>query len=367
MSISEVMRKYLDVVTNTEFTHFEKEFAGKLAKVLSSGYQKKAEETELVELIEKLTNKVDNLAKDGMDPFFRLATSSIFIHGYKSQVKFDYYGNTRQRELGDLIFVISVIYKNTKWFERLTVCQFKRDHLKRSKNGVKWTIDNKEQLYLLSKFPVFMGVPGSMIRNIEHALPNYSECLGSYGLLHTPGDFCFVSAQDLDTLLAGRQTVKRNELLNLKDASLGFWQLLTQSWLFDKVGRHFLFDLYEHPGFNPVWPYGIFGNYHLAQNTFDFAHKYLSVGIGEPTVLGRGIANIEARALLRDIMSAIRSRAIKEGQSEWEEFTNRFFVHKYADDKGLDSSYSENVSYNDDRGSPTGGFGIINTVIDLGE
>jgi len=41
---------------------------------------------------------------------FKISTKSIFIHRNKFLAEFEYYGERIKKELGDLIFILSVIY-----------------------------------------------------------------------------------------------------------------------------------------------------------------------------------------------------------------------------------------------------------------
>lgn len=205
MSIKKAMNKYIETIKSDAFTRFEKEFARRMTSALSRGYLQKLHETPLVKIVKNVVNSVDKLTDGNQN--FKLSTKSVFIHGNKSQVEFDYYGRKEQTELGDLIFIISVVFNDKKYFEKFTINQFKKDKGRRS---VSWRID-KEQLYLLSRFPAFRGVKGFVPKK-NFDLPNYSGCLGSYGLLFKPGDFAFISATELDSFIGYRSSLKLNEL-----------------------------------------------------------------------------------------------------------------------------------------------------------
>jgi len=88
-------------------------------------------------------------------------------------------------------------------------------HFKKS-NKTSWSFSNnssKEQLYLLSRFPIFKGTRNSIIPMKDYNLPNYSGCLGIHGLLYYPGDFATVSSKLLDVILLNKTNFKLNDLL----------------------------------------------------------------------------------------------------------------------------------------------------------
>jgi hypothetical protein len=187
----------MEVIRSDVFARYEKEFAQRIISGLSNGYLQKLYETQLVQTLQDVVNHVHDLSMKDPLSSFELSTSSIFIHGNKSQVTFDYYGENKPGELGDLIFIISLVLNRQIYFEKLTVNQFKRD--KTGQKSIAWEIDHK-QLYLLSRFPKFRVVKG-LIPKKEFSLPNYSGCLGSFGLLYRPGDFVFVRSLDEQEIL----------------------------------------------------------------------------------------------------------------------------------------------------------------------
>lgn len=66
----------------------------------------------MLSVIERIINKLNGLSV--LTNRFKISTKSIFIHGNKSQVEFEYYGQRAQRELGDLVFILSVIYNGRR-------------------------------------------------------------------------------------------------------------------------------------------------------------------------------------------------------------------------------------------------------------
>jgi hypothetical protein len=200
MPINEVVEKYLQLINTEHFAEYEKDFAYKVQIGLNEGYSRGFYEPAMVSIIEGIVNKLNDLSASANR--FKISTKSIFIHGNKSQVEFEYYGQRVQRELGDLIFILSVIHNGRKYFEKFTISQFKKDD-----GNLRWDISNKEQLYLLSRFPSFRGIKGSIVPMREVNLPNYSGCLGSFNLLFSPGDFVFVSAPQLESFVGNRETI----------------------------------------------------------------------------------------------------------------------------------------------------------------
>ncbi|MBI3815185.1 MAG: hypothetical protein HY279_12085 [Nitrospinae bacterium] len=310
-----------------------------------------------------MVNSIHGLTMGNNQTYFELSTSSVFIHGNKSQVKFDYYGQSAQRELGDLIFIISVVFNNKKYLEKFTINQFKKD--KRSSKNILWSMDNKEQLYLLSRFPTFKGVRGSLIPMRDFNLQNYSGSLGSYGFLQTPGDFAFVSATKLESYLGSRKTINGNDLYTFHSSlSNYYWWpfeignlIDIEEWFYicHKLCRHERFFY----GLEQCWPnIGIFGNCHYTQNIHDFVDKYLRLCIGEPTLSEIGINNLSAYAFLVDLLQLVKR--IRE--EELTKFVDSFFSYHYAGGQG-GREISENIEF-DPKG---GGVGIIYTTINLGE
>lgn len=359
MSVERAVRKYMDVIRSDVFTRYEKEFSRRINSALSRGYLQSLPEPPLVQIVENVVNGVRELTMKDHRIYFELSTKSVFIHGNKSQVEFDYYGQSMQRELADLIFIISVVFNGQKYFEKFTLNQFKKD--KSTVKTVSWDISNREQLYLLSRFPTFKGVRGSIIPMREYTLPNYSGCLGSYGLLYNPGDFVFVSATELDPFMGYKNSLKINELYHLiyKTGNLAF---LYFSYFYPDINEllYLMNKFYKYYGLKWYFLWNLFGNYHYASNVFDFAHKYLTVGIGEPIFMKIGIDNSQARVFLHELLSAVKIKA--RGEKDILSFIDGFFRYKYAGNES-ESGFRENIEFDFEGG----GIGMIHTIINLGE
>lgn len=367
--VERVLKKYMDTIRSDTFLKYEKEFAQKICTALENGYSRGLHEPELVEAI---VNNVHGCSIENKGPLFKISTESIFIHGNISKVEFNFYGQKMQRELGDLIFIVSIIFNGEKYFEKLTINQFKKD--KTNLKIVSWDLSNKGQLYLLSRFPAFKGVPGSIIPMGEYTLPNYSGCLGSYGLLYRPGDFAFVSAIDLGSLIGANNSVRITELSHLPTTTRylhflpHFYPDIDELfYLMEKFSRHYGFvnDLY----------WNLFNNYHFSYNIYDFAHKYLTVGIGEPIFMASGIDNPQAKSFLHDLLLKAEGKAESENLSDLSDFVKGFFEYGYVSRedggnprKDIKSDFGEGEPRKDIEPDFRGGrIGIIYTTINLGE
>ena len=350
-----VLKKYMDTIRSDTFFKYEKEFAQRICSAMEKGYSQGLHEPDLVEAIVK---KVHGRGIRNKDHSFEISTKSIFIHGQRSQVEFDFYGQKMKRELGDLLFIVSVISNGEKYFEKLTINQFKKD--KPNIRIVSWDMSNKGQLYLLSRFPAFSGVSGSIIPMRKYVVPNYSGCLGSYGLLYKPGDFVFVSAIDLGPIIGIKSSVRINELSHLPTTTRYFPFL--PHFYPDIVELFYLMREFsrDYEFVNGLY-WNLFNNYHFSDNIFDFAHKYLTAGIGEPIFMARGVDNPQARSFLHELLSAARIKAMKENLSDIKDFVKKFFEYGYASDNRRGGP-GEGIDF-DLRG---GGIGIIYTTINLG-
>lgn len=91
MSVGEVVRKYFRAARDNRFIDFEKDFARRIESNLSDDYKQRLDEPTLVQHIEGVVNSVRDFQAES-NPFFELSSKAIFIHGYRSQVEFERYG-----------------------------------------------------------------------------------------------------------------------------------------------------------------------------------------------------------------------------------------------------------------------------------
>jgi len=356
MSVEEVVEKYIQLVRKEDFAQYEKEFAHKVQTELNKSYVSGSHELAMVQVIEGIINELKEFSKsiDGI----KISTKSIFIHGNKSWVEFEYYGQKVRRELGDLIFILSIIYNGRKYFEKLTISQFKKDN-----NKLRWDLSNKEQIYLLSRFPSFQGVKGSIIPMKKFNLPNYSGCLGSFNLLFWPGDFAFTSAPKLESFIGNRRSISIDDIFKLWEPPSYFIYPIPFYWPHIEELLYFWRKLWKYGVFIPFSLFcsiGVLGSSHYASNVHDFVDKYLRGCIGELIYSNIGVYNKPALDFLHDLLSAIKKKAQREGRKEVEDFVTEFFDHPYSNGGG---GMREGAEFDYEGG----GIGIIYTSINLGE
>lgn len=350
MLIHKVLDEYLQLTKKEKFLKYEKELAYAIITGLNEKYKQGLDEQALVLELERILNNINGLSTSFNG--FNLFTKSIFIHGNKFQVEFQYYGEKAQRELGDLIFILSIVYKGKKYFEKFTISQFKNDN-----NNSRWVLSNKKQLYLLSHFPSFKGISGSIIPSREFNLPDYSGCLGSYNFLYAPGDFIFVSARKLDNFLGTKNSISRTDLSKL-------WEPPSSDFIFPMyLYCPYIEDVYSALANNPRRMHyitGILGTARYASNVHDFVDLYMRGYIGELIFSETDVYNKPVLNFLHELLRSLKAK--KSREHDVIEFVDNFFKYHYSDETIRRAEAVDDFYDNGD-----GGIGIIHTVIDLGE
>ena len=357
--VIDCIKRYIEATESEKFVVHWKTLAKRLLKGIGDEYQKSSYERDMVGSIERIINNVGQFSTRDKRLNFDINTNSIFIHGNKSQVEFEYYGKSTQRELGDIIFILSVVYKGRKFFEKMTINQAKKS------KKVSWNSQStKEQLYLLSRFPTFKGVKG-LIPQKEYNLPNYSGCLGTHGFLYHPGDFALITSKELEVILFGKNTLRLERLMSntapnivcscfpcclLENIELKECLYILHELL------HFHRGYFRYPPFICNLP--IFGNSCISYNAYDFSDKYLRGYIGELIYAEKLLYNGFAFQFLQDLFYAIKEKAKRERLRDVLNFVSSFYRYGYGGQGG--EGYGE-IS---DEG---GGIGIIHTAVNLGE
>ncbi len=360
MSVGVVLKKYLMTIKTNEFRRHRRIFSKRLRDGIKSGLELSEREEKIVSTIREIINKLGSFGTIGNQ--IEISTESVFIHGIRSWVKFDFNGQKTTKELGDIIFLVSVVYRGWKYFEKLTITQ-----VKKLRNG-KWNLAPKEQLYLLSHFPSFKGVDRSIIPSREIVLPNYTGCLGTYGLLLPQSDFFILtSAVLLDHMVGPKHYLPWSDLIK-------FRRYPSSLYNFSRLYLNVL-DL-----LNNAYPdqreMVVTCTSFYTLDIGSFVDRYLRSCIGEPIYWAEEehAYNKPALLFIHDLMNAIRSKSRSASH-----FVNSFMRYSYYDyDKYRiypELVRRENYNPDGDKGYSGGGFdkeedeglGIVYTTINLGE
>ncbi len=356
------IKKYVEITEEEQFIIHWKELAKRLLNGINNEYQQKSHEPDIVNTIETIINNIGQFRAKNRN--FNISTNSIFIHGPKYLVEFEYYGKKTRRELGDIIFILSVVYNGRKFFEKMTINQVKKT------TKTSWNFGNnssKEQLYLLSRFPSFMGANRSLIPMKEFNLPNISGCLGSHGLLYSPGDFALISSKELEVILSGKNRLKLKNLIERIPPNITCCFPCCLLYKYDIDFEECLYILHKFLHFYPKYfkplPFicnlPILGSSCISYNVYDFSNKYLVGHIGELIYAKKLPRNRSAYQFLQDLLNAIRRKAEREQSKNVLDFISSFYQYEYDNDN-VDREYGES-NYEG------GGIGIIHTTVNLGE
>ncbi len=355
------IKKYVEVTEEEQFIIHWKELARRLLNGINDEYQRKYHEPDIVNTIETIINNIGQFRAKNRN--FNISTNSIFIHGTKSWVEFEYYGKKSQRELGDIIFILSVIYNGRKFFEKMTINQVKKS------TTMSWNFGNnssKEQLYLLSRFPTFRGVNRSLIPMKNYNLANKSGCLGTHGLLYYPGDFALISSKELEVILSRKNKLQLDNLVERIEPNTVCSCFPCCHLLYDIDFEECFYVLYKYHHYYPkysrhipfIYNMPILGSRCISYNVYDFSNKFLVGHIGELIYAKKFPYNKSAFQFLKDLLSVIRIKAQREQAKNVLNFISSFYKYGYG---GQEDEGNREFNYEG------GGIGIIHTMVNLGE
>jgi len=361
------LEKYCTFVEKESFWFFVEKWADKLHSTIVGNRQLNEPR-----VVKKIVQELNGLG------FAGIRTYTAFIHQKPYVWFYDSDLTKKKAELGDLIFIVSVIHKGRKIFERVTINQ--------AKKGVAPKID-AEQLFLLSRFPVFR-LPRNWGGKV-YALPNYSHCLGSHSLLSN--EFTFISSVLLDYALGPGQSFKVGKLRNLFDhEDFLFPRVILNDDSFSVVNQCIseLLTKWEKVWWD--WPYYNFLpllwsgwwyrrmippvpmllNVGYAWNVRQFAVGYLLSWIGEIVWGNPSSPNPQTWELIQDIVGSMAAL----GDEEVKEFVAKFREYSYEGEtpsKGQAVTEGNNGGSIDDKDEEGdgggGGFGIVYTEVNLNE
>lgn len=361
-----MLGKMLELFSSEAFIIYSKNLTYSILEGLNSSYIDGKGEVDIVKELTSTISQSPNLNFREQNQYISLSTHAVFIHGGKSQIKFQHYSDKNaQCKLADMIYIISLIFNGKKVLEKYTFNQFKKD---KSDKLCIWDKIDRTQLYFLSRFPEFTGYSGYIPKDKSYIIPNYSNCLGSYSLLHYPGDFVFISAPRLSAFLGDKKGTSLQELGILweKEYKLihPFVDPLNSRRALEEL--HFIFHEYKHMChpealeyfLKSFYPTLFFYNAYLSFNVFEFVRKYLSFNIGEITESYIGNVNNSARSLLHDIIESVEINGQMKKDEELLKMVSNF---------RRGSTFNNNRSSDFKENYNSGNTGIIYTVVDLGE
>ena len=277
----------VDIFRSRDFHHFQLALARSWYSELVQGYQAKRngeDEEILVERLVKVSNK--SYPSKGRR---RIKIASKFIHGHRSQIKYNDFNNgTHQCELGDMAVVSAVIENKKLLFQRLCFIQNKKG--KHNRASITWIIDSV-QLFLLKHFPAISGVSGILKghKNIEFL--NRSRCLGAYGLLYSPGEMIFVSAPVIADSMKGKKSINSRDI--------AFPPVLSHNAIWPQWYPYWCCGLLMPETFPPFYcgSRPICGNTVFTRDIYDFIMAWTQLNIGEILVYNGDVLDNKAYKL----------------------------------------------------------------------
>jgi len=357
MLLQDVAKKYIEFSNDESFRNYEKRFAEAILKGLCDVSLSEPRK------VRKMVEETNNL-KEGNHQF-SIRTNSIFIHGNKLIAEFICCSNKARRELGDLIFIITVLYNGGLVYQKTTITQCKNNkqgknnkQCANNKQATSWEID-EGQLYLLSRFPKFKITCKGDQRSF--CLQNYSNNLGTYALFYD-SDFFFLNAPYLELIRKGKKSINMgdiSELLLDLESGRGVCSILESH-----IPSEYSYNKNVYYRKTP----NVFGLCDFALNIYDFASKYLRCCIGEVNYskLNKyGRYNKSVSELLYFIIvrcpSISREDSYKELLSYLSKCLSLSSISNISDIGNDNSHFGADENYDDN------GFGIIHTVVNLGE
>ncbi len=318
--IFEAILKFQKDSFDLRFIEEQKRVASAINAALSQSYLDDGNEIDLVKSTIFALNST---------PGKKFRLESLFIHGNRSQVQFDYYGKIAKKEMGDLILVSTMTYRSKPVLQKMTIVQAKKDTVKQKSS---WSID-PEQLHFLSTWPIFTGVKG-IFPKIKNVVIDNSGCMGSYVLYREPGDFVFIAAPILGRLLSGRKRVNIDELtyIQLPHSQLHNVGNLNNPFPFSlssiyPEGWFYIWEKYMHRYYKMGFPLpflpnnigsSVLGNQLIALNVNDTVQHLSLLNIGELIFSSYDaiIINENASRLLNTVLRYLRQHSDEVGKMD---------------------------------------------------
>lgn len=256
MNFDKILLNYDKLSHSSDFIEFQKKLIDKYYSALTRGYFEQKKEYEIVE---DIVNTINSIEKNKY-----INIKGNFIHGNKSQVTFKYESHQTQRELGDLITIISIYYEGEPVTDKLSIIQVKKD----SESNERWRI-NQEQLYLLSNFPTLKGVSG-IVPKKEIYLENSSKTLGTYHLYQHPGEQIYLSAPLLNFVIGDKRSITKTKL-----------QEQMSHIKMDNIFHQYCLPPIFYYSYRYWHNISVFKTIHYANNVHDYIYNWIRFNIGE--------------------------------------------------------------------------------------
>lgn len=198
-----------ELTTSEEYKDWQWDLSGRLRRAVETAYAQGEGEVPCVEAMVRAISETKSVTS-AQAPGTRVDVEGAFLHGSRSQVKFEIGGVKHQRELADLLVLGSYVESGVLKWQRACFIQAKKGSAAKATAASRFAVD-EWQLALLNSFPEFHGVSG-VVAGMSCRLRNSTGMLGAYGFLAGPGELSVVSARVLSHVLGGRKSLVGKEL-----------------------------------------------------------------------------------------------------------------------------------------------------------
>lgn len=296
-----MLRRLFDLGQDLGFSAFQNDLAVSLYDQLGQGYNSAEGEVALVTRMAKAANGKS---------YGPITIHADKIHGKRSYVEFNHRDKPVTKELGDLALIGIITNGTERLFSRITIVQNKKA------TKASWSVD-EEQLFLLKNFPSFSGNKGLFPHPGKIQFRNQSNCLGSYGLLHEPGEMIFLSASHVAELQRGKKSLAMADISVLSDRNghngnghhLGFpFAFFDHPFAFEEF-FHFFEKYFHRFPFGPFmglgYSFGFLDNVLFSRDLSELIRHWLQISVGEPTFAFGQVLNQHVDDLLYRLLQRI--------------------------------------------------------------
>lgn len=343
------------------------EYCEEIAKIIDSAIKTNFEQTQIREtkMIQDITEKINGISGN-CGTLGSFGTNAFNVHGTRAQVRFEYLEGAICKEIADLLMIVTVVDDKVKVFEKATFVQMKRAESIDSPS--KWVID-REQLYFLSRFPVFDKAKGSVPKPTAnaHLLTSLTNNLGLYGLLHPSGGY-YVSAPKIVSVLSSRENGGKTRIVEdalkecCRQSDMNCSAIVNKQRSEDAIINRM--NVRNDYLFYPE----IFGNFHYSMSTKCFIERFVALGVGETIFSVFSDSNEGVRDFLYGLLEALKAKLLKsqsktKSQKNIEAF-KRLLDTPFAQVRSPIPPLNFNDFIIDDYDSE--GIGVIQVVLNLG-